>query len=136
MGQIVGSEFPYDNESPQAGVKKFIEMSNKTVQDRIKTIRIDSGGYNSDVENYSTDKRLKFTITADQDVAVKAIVRNIRGKKWKKGGNADGSITEWEVAETIHTMENTRAFRLVGVYVNFLFFIAKRHSYFEFKGFL
>lgn len=113
-GLIVGSEFRYGNESPQAGLKKFIEMSNENVQGRIKTIRIDSAGYNSDVVNYCTDKKLKYTITADQDVAVKAIVRNIGENEWKKGKNADGSEAEWEVAETIHTMENTsRAFRLV-----------------------
>jgi hypothetical protein len=49
-----------------------------------------------------------FTITADQDKAVKEGIKSIRGEDWQsyEGGR--------EIAETIHTMNNTReAFRLI-----------------------
>ncbi|MGC8596277.1 MAG: hypothetical protein ACP5MI_11835, partial [Candidatus Kryptoniota bacterium] len=51
-------------------IKSFIDESVKLVPGMIKTVRIDSVGYNHFVFDYCFDNNLNFTITADHDMAV------------------------------------------------------------------
>jgi hypothetical protein len=113
---IAASEFRFGHHSPQVGIPEFIDRCQFCTNHHIKYVRIDSAGYNHDVINYCThpDHALYFTITADHDVAVMHAVYQIPKTAWKQGKNADGTPAQWEVAETIHTTnDTTEAFRLV-----------------------
>jgi len=113
-GLIVGSEFRYGNESPQAGLVKFTHQCENTLTNRIRTVRSDSAAYQSAFINDCFKCGRLFTITADLDVSVRSAVKKIAENAWQKGINADGTTAKWEVAETVHTMEKTKkAFRLV-----------------------
>lgn len=112
-GLVVGSEFRYGNESPQVGLVEFVHQCERNFSERIRFVRSDSAAYNSEFFNDCFACRRLFTVTADQDVAVMAAIANIPEMAWKRGVLADGTLAPWEVAETIHTMENTtQAFRL------------------------
>src|SRR2546422_4284710 len=61
-------------------------------------------------------RRWKFTITGDQDTAVKAALRQIPECDWKTYGTREGIATDREIAETVHSLNATRqAFRLIVV---------------------
>src|SRR6266568_4785215 len=65
------------------------------------------------IDYYSQPGRT-FTITADQDVAVKREIKNLPPSAWKPYRTAEGMATDREIAETVHTMNHTRqAFRLI-----------------------
>src|SRR6516165_554717 len=55
-----------------------------------------------------------FTITADQDAAVKREIQNLSGTAWTPYRTSDGIATDRQIAETVHTMNGTeQAFRLI-----------------------
>ena len=113
-GLVVGSRFQEGNTSPQADLQSFIAQCVRNSGGRIRHVRSDSAGYNHMVINYCEENALTFTITADQDVAVKAVIRNIAESEWKQGKTENGEDAMWEVAETVHVMgETPKAFRLV-----------------------
>ncbi|MGC8758245.1 MAG: IS1380 family transposase [Caldisericaceae bacterium] len=114
MGLFMNSRFQHGNENAQGDIKSFIDESVKLVPGMIKTVRIDSVGYNHFVFDYCFDNNLNFTITADHDMAVMEVVRKIPENAWERGKNEDGSDTNYEIAETVHTMNKCkRSFRLV-----------------------
>lgn len=114
VGLFINSRFQHGNENTQGDIKSFIEESIRLVPGTIDTVRIDSVGYNHFVFNYCFEKHLKFTITADHDIAVMEKVRKIPESAWEKGKNEDGSNANYDIAETIHTMNNSKdSFRLV-----------------------
>ncbi len=81
---------------------------------RIKTVRSDSAGYNHKVVDHCFENYLYFTITADHDTAVMENINKIGKNTWERGKNEDGSDADYDVAETVHTMnESKNAFRLV-----------------------
>lgn len=58
--------------------------------------------------NYCFKTHMWFTITADQDKAVKAAIKAVKTREWQPYEKGK------EVAETIHTMNETKeAFRLI-----------------------
>jgi len=114
LGLFVDARFQQGNVSPQSKLHVFIEQCTTILPNRIRTVRVDSAGYNHDVMNFCFDNSLQFSITADHDSAVMAAIGNIPKKAWKQGVSDDGTPAEYEVAEVIHTMNLTRqAFRLV-----------------------
>ena len=113
-GLFINSRFQHGNVNAQGDIKSFIDDSINLVPGMIKTVRIDSVGYNHFVFNYCFEKRLNFTITADHDVAVMEVVRKIPESAWEKGKNDDGTDANYRIAETIHTMNQCKdSFRLV-----------------------
>ena len=73
---------------------------------RIRYYRSDSAAYQAEVINHCLDHEMLFTITADQNRAVKDVIKTI--KEWKSYEK------DREIGETIHTMNNTsHAFRLI-----------------------
>ena len=79
----------------------------------IKNALFDSELYIADVINY-LDERCTWAIVADQDAAVRAVIKAIPEANWQPLLDKDGFRTGKEVAETVHSMEKTkRAFRLV-----------------------
>ncbi len=66
--------------------------------------------------NYCEARRWTFTITADQDVAVKAAMGKIPASGWKPYDTREGITTEREMAETVHSPNQTRqSFRRIVV---------------------
>jgi Transposase DDE domain group 1 len=65
------------------------------------------------INHYSRPGRT-FTITADQDAAVKREIKNLPESAWQPYRTAEGLATDREMAETVHTMNQTKqAFRLI-----------------------
>jgi len=82
---------------------------------RLRYLRSDSAGYTAEVINTCNDLAVTFTITADQDAAVKRIVRRLsRRGGWKRLFRPDGQPTDRWYKTAIHCMEKTqKAFTLI-----------------------
>jgi len=79
-------------------------------------LRSDSAFYQAAVMNYCWERQWTFTITADQDCAVKAAIRQIPESDWKAYRTREGLATDREIAETVHCLnQSQQAFRLVVV---------------------
>ena len=77
---------------------------------RISYYRADSASYQADLVNQLELDEVKYTMTADLDVAVKGVIASIFEEEWEEPEKGCG----YELAETVHSMEETkRAFRLV-----------------------
>jgi hypothetical protein len=107
-GLVLEDEFRDGNIPAQAEAVSFIEKcfaampSGKT----ITYLRSDSALYQAGVINFCFGHNTFFTITADQDKAVKESIKTIREWRPYQGDR--------EIGETIHTMNNTKeAFRLI-----------------------
>lgn len=112
-----GYEFREGNVAPQERnyefTKEIIEKV-ESVGKKIKDFRSDSAAYQANIMNYLNSEGKKYTITADQDPAVKEAIRTIKSDEWKLLRGRDGILTDREYGETIHTMNETdHAFRLV-----------------------
>jgi hypothetical protein len=115
MGLFTGSLFQQGNLSPQEGLVDFITQCTKNVPGTFSTVRSDSAAYNYHVINYCFENNLRFSITADRDIAVMEAINKIPESDWIEGKNDDdGSPTGYQVAETLHSLvETTGDFRLV-----------------------
>lgn len=111
----VHHEFRAGNQSAGAGAVSFLEGCLEQLPAGKKIyLRSDSAYYQAAVINYCFEHELSFTITADQDRAVKAAIAGIRECEWKAFKTSDGLATEREIAETVHCMNETKeAFRLL-----------------------
>jgi hypothetical protein len=77
-------------------------------------LRSDSAAYNSSVINDCFEHHRYFSITADHDVAVMDAIHRIPANAWENGYDCDGVKEQYDVAQTVHTMEKTKqSFRLV-----------------------
>ena len=115
LGLFVGSRFQQGNAVPQADLVSFIhDDCLKNMPGTFNTIRSDSAAFNSEVINYCFKQNLRFSITADHDVAVMEAVAKIPESEWYQGKNDDGSVASYQVAETVHSLDKTtHSFRLV-----------------------
>ena len=114
LGLFVGSQFQHGNVSPQAGLVEFIHRCLNNLPGTFSTIRSDSAAYNHFVINDCLANGRRFSISADHDTAVIEALGCIPENAWKQGRYDDGSHADYEVAETIHTMEKaSHSFRLV-----------------------
>jgi len=77
---------------------------------RIKYYRADSASYQAELINELEADGVKYTITADQDKAVKSLIASIADNEWKEPIRG----CDYHIAETVHSMNKTnKAFRLV-----------------------
>ena len=89
---------------------EFLELCQRMMPKgkRIAYYRADSASYQAGVINRCLDDSILFTITADQDSAVKQAISNIGLGEWQPYER------DREIAETVHTMNGTKeAFRLI-----------------------
>jgi hypothetical protein len=112
-----GYEFRAGNVPPQASnyefTKEIVEKVKRTGK-KIKQFRSDSAGYQAKLINYLNGEGVKYTITADQDEAVKEMIGRINAGELQKVKTKDGIEKDREYAETVHTMNKTdHTFRLV-----------------------
>jgi len=108
IGLAIGDEFRDGNVPAGAGALEFLKYCEHMMPQgkRIKYYRSDSAAYQANVMNHCFDNGMLFTITADQNRAVKDVIKTI--KEWKSYGK------DREIGETIHTMNHTKeAFRLM-----------------------
>lgn len=86
----------------------------KNLPGTFSTIRSDSAAYNHFVLNDCFLNTRRFSITADHDTAVMEAIHKISQNAWKQGTDDDGTRADYQVAETVHTMEDcSQAFRLI-----------------------
>ncbi len=110
LGLALGDEFRNGNVPAGARAVEFLDFCVQMMPKgkRIRYYRSDSAAYQAGVINYCFGHDMLFTITADQDEAVKAVIKSIKGEEWQPYEK------DREIAETIHTMNKTReAFRLI-----------------------
>lgn len=107
-GLILEDEFRDGNIPARAGAVSFIDNCFEAMPHgkSITYLRSDSALYQAGVINRSFERGILFTITADQDKAVKESIKAIREWCSYQGDR--------EVGETVHTMNGTKqAFRLI-----------------------
>ncbi len=112
-----GYEFRQGNVPPQAQnyefTEKIVELV-KSVGKRIKNFRSDAAGYQARLVNLLNGEGIKWTITADQDVSVKEMIKQIPGSEWKQYKDRDGIKRDRDYAETVHCMNKTNeSFRMI-----------------------
>lgn len=105
-------EFREGNASPGAGHVAFYLacLQRMPERKRIARFRADSASYQADLINELEGDDVLWTITADQDSAVRKVIASLPESAWKEAFPGAG----YEVAETVHSMEKTTSsFRLV-----------------------
>lgn len=110
LGLILADEFRDGNVPAGAGALEFVELCQRMMPKgkRIAYYRADSASYQASVVNRCFADHVLFTITADQDRAVKQAIRSIGPGEWQPYER------DREIAETVHTMNDTKeAFRLI-----------------------
>ena len=114
MGLFTGSLFQQGNLSPQEGLVDFIRQCRQNAPGTFSTVRSDSAAFNHHVINYCFENNMRFSITADHDVAVMKAIGKIPESEWKQGKYDDRTKADYQVAETVHSLEKSaRSFRLV-----------------------
>jgi hypothetical protein len=104
-------EFREGNVSPGAGHLAFYRACNARlpVGKRLARYRADSASYQAALINELEADQVRWAITADQDVAVKAVIAGLPPAAWQEPEPGCG----YQVAEAVHTMNATKAaFRL------------------------
>lgn len=111
------AKFRQGNASAQTDILEALQHTEALLLEgkKIKYFRSDSAAYQAKIINYCNDNDIYYTITADKDASIMAAIMNIPSKAWKPlHDRIDGFKTCCEVAETIHTMnESKHSFRLV-----------------------
>ncbi|NOS80011.1 MAG: IS1380 family transposase [Nitrospira sp.] len=104
-------EFREGNMSPGAGQLEFYRQcrTRMPVGKRLARYRADSASYQAALINELEADHVRWAITADQDVAVKAVIHGIPSEAWQEPEPGCG----YQVAEAVHSMNQTKtAFRL------------------------
>lgn len=116
-GLCVACDFRNGNVPPGEGIEPMLRRVHRLVSGqgkKLRYLRSDSAGYQADIINTCRDLKVTFTITADQDAAVKAEIDRIEPSSWQPLHREDGEKTDREYAVTVHCMEKTKAsFRLI-----------------------
>src|SRR6266567_3542656 len=96
-GICVGHEFREGNVSPGAGILSFAQKCEGALPEGKRIyFRSDSAAYQAEVIDYYSQPGRTFTITADQDVAVKREIKNLPPSAWKPYRTAEGVATDRE----------------------------------------
>lgn len=114
-GMCVGHEFREGNQSPGAGILEFGQSCEAALPEGKRIyFRSDCAAYQAQVINHYSQPGRSFTITADQDAAVKREIRNLSEIAWRDYRTQDDIATDRQIAETMHKMNGTeQAFRLI-----------------------
>jgi len=110
-GVCLTHEFREGNVSPGVGHLAFYRAckARLPVGKRLARYRADSASYQAELINTLETDRVRWAITADQDVAVKAVIAGVPPEAWQEPEQGCG----YQVAEAVHTMNQTKAaFRL------------------------
>jgi len=111
-GVCLHDEFREGNESPGSNQVPFYHQCKERMPlgKRIAFYRADSASYQAEVINNLETDSVLWGITADQDAAVKTIIRDMPEDRWQEPRPGCG----YEVAEAVHSMNKSKSsFRLV-----------------------
>jgi hypothetical protein len=116
-GVVVHHEFRAGNESAGGRAVEFLKgCEGQLPSGKRIYLRSDSAFYQAAVMNHCWERQGAFTITADQDCAVKAAIRQMGESDWKAYRTREGLATDREIGETVHCLNGSqRAFRLIVV---------------------
>ncbi len=106
----VVDDYRTGNVSPQTGIKEQLIYTHKLfkkLRKKLRYFRSDSAAYQAAIFNECFRRGIAFTITADQDIAVKAIIAAIPAEDWQPLHDRHGVKTDREYATTVHTMNKT-----------------------------
>jgi len=110
-------EYRNGNVSPATRIKEELEYALKELKrngKRLAYFRSDSAGYTSEIMNYCFKNKITFTITADQDVSVKGLIRDIPSEGWTRIYNEKGEYSGRDYAQTVQCMGKTdKSFTLI-----------------------
>lgn len=111
----VHHQFRAGNVTAGTGALEFIQECEKKLPAGKRLYwRSDSAWYQAEVVNHCSQGGRTFSITADQDSAVKAAQAQIPETAWRQFYSKDGTATDREISETVHCMNETKAaFRLL-----------------------
>jgi len=110
-GICLSQEFREGNVPAHSGAVRFLKRCLRLCP-QIRRLRSDSAFYQADVINECEEAKIGFTITADQDVAIKEVIKTVRD--WEPLLDEKGRATDREVGTAIHVMTKAREpFRLV-----------------------
>jgi len=118
---VVHEEFRQGNEAPGSGALEFLKATVAQLPRAIKHIdvRSDSAWYIAEILDYCQDQGYGFSITADKDVAVQALLAAVREEDWQEinvpadPADTEGYLRQW-ACETVHTLNDSKhAFRLI-----------------------
>jgi len=117
LGLCVVSEFRNGNVPAGVGIEEQLRQTHKLLESlhkRLRYLRSDSAGYQANVINACRELKVVFTITADQDAAVKQIIRQAsKAGGWTRLFDEQKEPTNREYKTAIHCMEKTEAFTLI-----------------------
>jgi hypothetical protein len=110
-GLCLTHEFRAGNVPAQSGALRFLRRCRRLCP-KIRRLRSDSALYQAKVVNWCEEDDIGFTITADQDVSIKEVIRTVRD--WEPLRAEDGKPTDREVGTAVHLMGGAKhPFRLV-----------------------
>jgi hypothetical protein len=110
-GVCLSQEFRKGNRPAHAGAVKFLRRCLRLCP-RIRRLRSDSAFYQADVLRWCEENRIRYTITADQNVAIKEVIGTVRD--WTRLHDEDGKPTDREVGTAIYAMtKKGEPFRLI-----------------------
>jgi len=110
-GICLSHEFRAGNIPAQSGALRFLKRCRRLCP-TIRRLRSDSAFYQARVVNWCEKEAWGFTITADQNVSIKEVIRTVRD--WEPLRTEDGTPTDREVGTAIHLMAGAeQPFRLV-----------------------
>jgi hypothetical protein len=116
LGICAFENFQTGNTSPASGLLDAIKgaRSKLPIGVVIKDVRSDSAGWQAEIINYCEAEGIGYTITADLNSAVKAVIAQIPISEWKPLLDKHGKPTDREYAETIYSMnKNKNSHRLI-----------------------
>jgi hypothetical protein len=100
-----------------SGIKKQLLAVHRLLKScgkRLAYPRSDSAGYAAEVINVCNKLGVTFTITADQDAAVKKLIERARELgEWCRLYDSDHQRADREYTTAVHCMEKTKAFTLI-----------------------
>ncbi len=113
-GVCVAHQFREGNRSPSAGILELAQRCEAALPGKRIYFRSDSAAYQAEVINHYSQPGRSFSITADQDAAVKREIQHLPEAAWQPYRTAEGIATDREIAETVHSLNATKeAFRLI-----------------------
>ena len=117
LGLCVACDYRHGNVQAGVGIKEQLVRMHKFLKSlgkRLRYFRSDSAGYQARVINTCEECKVVFTITADQDCAVKKVIAAIPEKAWRSYHDPDDRLTDRQYATAVHCLEKTgKSFTLV-----------------------
>jgi hypothetical protein len=104
-GVCLRHEFREGNVAAQSGAVAFLRRC-LNLCPRIKYFRSDSAFYQAAVIDECEERGIGYTITADQDAAVKEVIKTVRD--WRPLFTAKGEATDREVGTAIHLLRKAK----------------------------